>query len=44
MLKTCLVFSKSEPQCAYKKHVIKQERQRERQISEINMALGKYGR
>ena len=50
MLKICLVFWKSEPQYAYKyyaykKHVIEEkERERKRQITEMNMTLGKYGR
>ena len=48
MLKICLVFWKSEPQFAYKhyaykKHTIKEEREREIQISEMNMTLGKHG-
>ena len=50
MLKICLVFWKSEPQYAYKhyaynkKHVIKQERESQRHISEMTMTLEKYGR
>ena len=48
MLKVCLVFWKSEPQYAYKhyaynkKHVIKQERERDKSI-EKSMTFGKYG-
>ena len=47
LLKICLVFWKSEPQYAYKHYAYKktcdQTRKRERQISEMNMTLGKYG-
>ena len=50
MLRIFLVFVKSELQYAYKhyaynkKHVIRQERERKRQISEMNTTLRKYGR
>ena len=32
MLRICLVFWKSDPQYAHKKHVFKQERQRDKSV------------
>ena len=43
MLRICLVFWKSDPQYAHKKTCV-QTGKTERQISEMNMQLGKFGR